>query len=617
MRAQQPTRRGASLATRACIAGALAAAAHAAPAAAAPAPCGGVAQIADAAGDGHHDNTDVTAAWLSEAGRPPAGGDPATGRGLGAGARRLRRRRLRAALHRRRRRCGTCAPIAPRGPAQFDHGTWSAAGGFASAGPTTGQTVAGAGGTVTIDVPARRRRERCSRGCSRSPTTAARAPTPHWVDRAPGGAATPDGTEFGADYVVGCVRRPGTGTPRPAGGAVTTTAVELDAPRRIVGGGRTRSAGASRPPAPASRVQVTATRPPLGRAPRGHAGRRLVLAAAADRRDDARARGRRVDRLADAHDHGPSRRCGSASAGAPAARPSSGARSARGCRAACCCSAAAPSRPPPRRRRATGASASASPIRAPAATRPSSSRAATVPSGPRPTQESSDEVHSASPARSPSPPRSRRPRRRPPIRRSTRATRRSSTTDPADVSTPQTRYVVANHGFTYVLRESNGARRSTAACSTTSRSRAPYRGRRSRTGTTSQRRRDRRAGARHVPRRRARDRGGDQGWQGTDPFYAYVPFQKAVAGLEDDPATWIPKVKELTAARSTSHDRTAAARRRPARRCPARRDSYVPADATQSTQRGVQLRPASSTRPSRSTAEIAGLKTRRGTARPR
>ena len=34
-------------------------------AAAAPVPCGGTAQITDAIGDGHHQNSDVTAAWFS------------------------------------------------------------------------------------------------------------------------------------------------------------------------------------------------------------------------------------------------------------------------------------------------------------------------------------------------------------------------------------------------------------------------------------------------------------------------------------------------------------------------------------------------------------------------
>jgi hypothetical protein len=36
-------------------------------------------------------------------------------------------------------------------------------------------------------------------------------------------------------------------------------------------------------------------------------------------------------------------------------------------------------------------------------------------------------------------------------------------------------------------------------------------------------------------------------WQGPDdPFYNYVPFQKAAAGLDDDPADWIDDVQALT-----------------------------------------------------------------------
>jgi hypothetical protein len=36
------------------------------------------------------------------------------------------------------------------------------------------------------------------------------------------------------------------------------------------------------------------------------------------------------------------------------------------------------------------------------------------------------------------------------------------------------------------------------------------------------------------------------GWQEGDPFYNYVPFQKAAAGLDDDPADWIDDVQRLT-----------------------------------------------------------------------
>ena len=35
-------------------------------------------------------------------------------------------------------------------------------------------------------------------------------------------------------------------------------------------------------------------------------------------------------------------------------------------------------------------------------------------------------------------------------------------------------------------------------------------------------------------------------WQGTDPFFNYVPWQSRSAGLGDDPAKWIPVVKSVT-----------------------------------------------------------------------
>ncbi|HKG03961.1 MAG TPA: hypothetical protein VKB03_12335 [Conexibacter sp.] len=35
-------------------------------------------------------------------------------------------------------------------------------------------------------------------------------------------------------------------------------------------------------------------------------------------------------------------------------------------------------------------------------------------------------------------------------------------------------------------------------------------------------------------------------WQGRDPSYAYVPWQKATAGLGDDPTKWIPVVRTVT-----------------------------------------------------------------------
>lgn len=36
------------------------------------------------------------------------------------------------------------------------------------------------------------------------------------------------------------------------------------------------------------------------------------------------------------------------------------------------------------------------------------------------------------------------------------------------------------------------------------------------------------------------------GWQGAEPFYAYIPWQSISAGLDDDPAEWIGYVETLT-----------------------------------------------------------------------
>lgn len=224
---------------------------------AAPAPCGGVAQIADAVGDGHHDNTDVTSAWLSEAsGRPQAViqpriavWEPAHDDSDAAGF---------ALLYTVGGQVRYVRAIAPRGPAQFDQGTWSAAGGFASAGATTGQTTTGVGGNVTIDIPAVPAGTVLTRLFVLTYDGGA-DPALHWVDRAPGGAETTEGTEFGADYVVGSCSGPGTGQPGPGGGASTTTAVELNAPKRIVGGGSTRVSGRVVPARAGVRVRITAT----------------------------------------------------------------------------------------------------------------------------------------------------------------------------------------------------------------------------------------------------------------------------------------------------------------------------------------------------------------------
>lgn len=241
-----------------CVAGLAAVAGFSPVAVAAPSACGGSPQIVDVAGDGHHPNTDVVAAWLSEqAGSlqaviqprvavwEPAHDDSEaagfaflfeTGDGLV--------RYVRAE--------------APRGPARFDYGTWTEAGGFLSAGATTGVTETGAGGAVTIDVPAASGAVagvvlRRSFVLTYDGMTGAEA---HWVDRGPGGV-TPAGSEFGADFVVGsCTAR----APGEQPGPVVTTAVTLGrTPATLVVGKTVRFAGTVSPPRAGVRVTVTLT----------------------------------------------------------------------------------------------------------------------------------------------------------------------------------------------------------------------------------------------------------------------------------------------------------------------------------------------------------------------
>jgi hypothetical protein len=66
------------------------------------------------------------------------------------------------------------------------------------------------------------------------------------------------------------------------------------------------------------------------------------------------------------------------------------------------------------------------------------------------------------------------------------------------------------------------------------------------------------------------------GWQGEDPFYNYVPFQKATAGLDDDPADWIDDVQTLTGVDLTTVSDVAAA-------CTGLGGTFHPADETQNT----------------------------------
>lgn len=248
-----------------------------------PAPCRGVPQIVDAKGDGHHRNTDVTAAWFAEAaGRlqaviqvDQALWEPAHDDSDAAGFVLLFRvggtvRYVRAE--------------ATRGPTRYDHGIWTRAGGFAPLGATTGTTTTGTGGSVTIDVPA-------ETGAVAGATLSGpfvltydggSGADLHWVDRAPGGTG-PDTTETGADYVVGsCVA---TGLPLPPtpdvqrGPGVVTTGLELQVRRRIVGGGTVAVSGRVLPGRSGLPVAVTARGTGKGTAARRSSVRRTVTRA--------------------------------------------------------------------------------------------------------------------------------------------------------------------------------------------------------------------------------------------------------------------------------------------------------------------------------------------------
>ena len=227
----------------------------AAPASAAPpAPCGGTPQITDARGDGHHTNTDVVAAWLTEtAGRLQAviqvdygRWEPAHEDSETAGF---------ALVYRQDGQLRFVRAVVARGvPPTYDSGTWSAIGGFAPTGATAGEVTTGPNGTVTIDVPAS-----AAGTVLAQPFALTYDGYPHWVDRAPGGVS-PEGTEFGADYVVG---RCTAGDPVPPGGgtdpAPGVTAITLTAPSKRTGSGRAKVSGRVTPARAGVTVAITAT----------------------------------------------------------------------------------------------------------------------------------------------------------------------------------------------------------------------------------------------------------------------------------------------------------------------------------------------------------------------
>ena len=157
---------------------------------------------------------------------------------------------------------------------------------------------------------------------------------------------------------------------------------------------------------------------------------------------------------------------------------------------------------------------------------------------------------------------------------------------------PQTRYVFTNHGNTVLLRESNGKTTGGAI----SYAHRPA-------GLAAASDYDVLANPPQGPATGAQVHATCdvpalttptviRSWQGTDPFYAYVPFQRTAAGYDDKPGTWLAIVKSATGIDLEVVADTEAAREAACEALPgATAGSYVPADATQSTKEAWALGP--------------------------
>jgi hypothetical protein len=147
---------------------------------------------------------------------------------------------------------------------------------------------------------------------------------------------------------------------------------------------------------------------------------------------------------------------------------------------------------------------------------------------------------------------------------------------------PQVRYTVTNHGYTTVLRETNGEDThgvlSYAMVPGAYRGQAGFEpgppGTRTRLLDEADTGAQAHATCKGVPALAAET--AILGWQDADPFYNYVPFQATGAGLDDNPAAWLDDVEALTGLDLTQVADLAAA-------CSGLGGTFVPADETQST----------------------------------
>lgn len=149
----------------------------------------------------------------------------------------------------------------------------------------------------------------------------------------------------------------------------------------------------------------------------------------------------------------------------------------------------------------------------------------------------------------------------------------------------QTRYVVNNHGYPVVLRESNGV--TTGGVMDYKRIPSAYRNAlkadlgiqavMNEAGSAAQAHATCTAAALNTT-------SAITGWQGADPFYAYIPFENRSANLEDDPATWVDDVQTLTGVDLTTITDTTYAEDGPLdTACEGLGGNLVPPDAVQTT----------------------------------
>lgn len=141
----------------------------------------------------------------------------------------------------------------------------------------------------------------------------------------------------------------------------------------------------------------------------------------------------------------------------------------------------------------------------------------------------------------------------------------------------QTRYVFVNHGYAAVFRETNGV--TTMGALSYAKLPGAYRNQASKTANFKEAWYAEaatgvqvHATCQGVPALSSYEAIGS--WQGADPFYGYIPFQKTAAGFDDEGsvASWIDAVKRLTGVDlATVTD--------PAAECADLGGTYTPADA--------------------------------------